>query len=309
MIALDRMKIIQIDITNACVNSCSNCTRLIGHHKKPFFMDFETFTAAVDSMEGFPGMVGMIGGEPLLHPDFERMARYLQERVEGKNRRGLWSTVPEALGRKYGGLIKDVFGNFFFNDHSVSAILHQPVLVAAAEAVPDRARMWELIDACWVQNTWSASITPKGAFFCEVAAAMDMLFDGPGGWPVEPGWWRRTPEDFGPQRDRWCPRCGCAVPLKRRSSAQEVDDVSPGNLEVLAAIGSPKVARGQVEVYDQGLVPDWNPHANWYMSDVESEAEYRARIARRLDAAPANASTGAPKRAHGDADAEPTERA
>ena len=54
-----------------------------------------------------------------------------------------------------------------------------------------------LRDKCWVQNEWSASITPKGAFFCEIAAALDMLFDGPGGWKIEPGWWRRTPEEFG----------------------------------------------------------------------------------------------------------------
>ena len=37
------MKIIQIDITNACINRCSNCTRFCGHHTRPFFMDFETF--------------------------------------------------------------------------------------------------------------------------------------------------------------------------------------------------------------------------------------------------------------------------
>ena len=36
------MKIIQIDITNACTFNCSNCTRFCGQHPKPFFMDFET---------------------------------------------------------------------------------------------------------------------------------------------------------------------------------------------------------------------------------------------------------------------------
>ena len=46
------MRIIQIDITNACFHRCSNCTRFCGHHKKPFFMDFETFKRAVDSFEG-----------------------------------------------------------------------------------------------------------------------------------------------------------------------------------------------------------------------------------------------------------------
>ena len=34
---------------------------------------------------------------------------------------------------------------------------------------------------------WSASITPKGAFR-EVAASLDYLLDGPGGYPIEKGW-------------------------------------------------------------------------------------------------------------------------
>jgi hypothetical protein len=55
-------------------------------------------------------------------------------------------------------------------------------------------------DNCWWQRLLgSPSITPKGAFFCEVAAAMDMLFDGPGGWKIEKDWWKRGPEGFGDQ--------------------------------------------------------------------------------------------------------------
>ena len=281
MIALDRMKIIQIDITNACVNRCSNCTRLIGHHRKPFFMEFDFFRKAVDSLVDFPGMVGMIGGEPLLHPRFAEMAAYLKERITDPTRRGLWSTVPEGTG--HGALIKEVFGNLFLNDHSVDAIMHQPVLVAAREAEPDPERMWNLIDACWVQTTWSASITPKGAFFCEVAAAFDMLFDGPGGWPVEPGWWRREPHQFGDQKERWCPRCGCAIPLPRRVSTEELDDVSASNLQELTRIDSPKVRKGRVALYDGTKPEEWKPHSNWYMSEMRDEAQYRQRIAQRLD--------------------------
>jgi hypothetical protein len=281
MIPLHQMKIIQIDVTNACPNRCSNCTRLMGHHKKPFFMDVDAFKRAVDSLAEFPGMVGMIGGEPLLHPNFEEMARYLEEKITDPKRRGLWSTVPEGTG--HGALIKEVFGNLFLNDHTLDQILHQPILVAAKEVVPDEKTMWELIDNCWVQTLWSASITPKGAFFCEVAAAFDMLFNGPGGWPVEPGWWKREPSQFGSQRTDWCPRCGCAVPLERRPSTQGIDDVSPGNLRELTRLGSPKIAKNRYRIYEGGLAKDWTPGCNWYMSEVEGEREYRERIAARLE--------------------------
>ena len=56
------MQIIQIDITNACIHNCSNCTRFCGLHRKPFFMDFATFKKAVDSLAGYRGIVGVMGG-------------------------------------------------------------------------------------------------------------------------------------------------------------------------------------------------------------------------------------------------------
>ena len=60
------MQIILIDVTNACTERCSNCTRFCGNHKKPFFMTYETFKRGVDSMEGFGGLFALIGGEPTL---------------------------------------------------------------------------------------------------------------------------------------------------------------------------------------------------------------------------------------------------
>lgn len=287
MIPLSQMQIIQIDITNACMNRCSNCTRFTGHHRKPFFMDMDTFKRAVDSLVEFPGMVGMIGGEPLLHPKFAQMAEYLAKTIPNPKRRGLWSTVPKKQGEKYGSLIKEAFGNFFFNDHTMDNILHQPLLVAAQEVIPDPEEMWRFINECWIQKYWSASITPKGAFFCEVAASFDMLLDGPGGWPIEPGWWKRVPANYTEQKQFACPRCGCAIPLKRRPSTDEIDDVSPGNLEMLKKISSPKARKGHVEIYGGGLAEDWNPGPNWYMDEVgkDTELKYRAHIADRLEVA------------------------
>ena len=74
------MEFIQIDITNACNMRCSNCTRFCGNHDKTFFMDFDTFKRAVDSMEGFEGVVGVIGGELTLYPEFERFVEYMREK-------------------------------------------------------------------------------------------------------------------------------------------------------------------------------------------------------------------------------------
>ena len=90
------MSILEIDITNACMNSCSNCTRFCGHHSKPYFMDFETFKKAIDSLNGFEGLISIMGGEPLLHPEFERFISYLEEK---RSTKALQNTKAKAIVR------------------------------------------------------------------------------------------------------------------------------------------------------------------------------------------------------------------
>lgn len=263
--------VIQIELTNACVHQCSNCTRFCGHHSKPFFMEWPVFQKAVASMNGFKGTVGIMGGEPTLHPEFERFARHfgsnfgkpgpiknasgpivnfnnyvIQHLMRGESKRGLWSSLGKTYYKHF-EVIQEVFDYQIVNDH-INPGLHQALLVSRKElGVPDDEWI-ALRDNCWVQNYWSASITPKGAFFCEVAAALDMLFDGPGGWPIEPGWWRRTPADFTDQL-HWCELCGAALRVPRRCANEEIDDVSPLLYEKLKAIGSPKLKRNRVQVF------------------------------------------------------------
>lgn len=272
------MRIIQIDITNACVHQCSNCTRFCGHHKKNFFMDWDTFQKSVKSLEGFENCIGIMGGEPTLHPQFERFARYLAEKHpldypvhttrkpilnfpryirdknyfgdETLNQRkgiGLWTSITKQYYQNF-ELIQDVFSYQSINDHN-NPSLHQPLLASRKEMGISDKEWIPVRDNCVIQNMWSASITPKGAFFCEVAAALDMLFDGPGGWPIEPGWWKREPEDFGYQLN-WCEICGGALFHSGRLSSEEIDDVSPMLYKKLMEVGSPKLKSGRVAVMD-----------------------------------------------------------
>jgi len=226
------MDTVQIEITNHCVLSCSNCTRFVPHIKKPFYMDFEFFKKAVDSMIGYPKMVGIQGGEPLLHPDFEKMCDYLHEKIPYEQC-GLWTTLPKGF-EHHREVICRTFKHIFVNDHSRDDIYHHPPLVAIQEVETDKNRMWQFIDTCWAQMSWSASINPTGAFFCEIAASMNMLMGGENpGWPVEPGWWWRIPKDFGSQMEAYCPTCGFPSKVARRASVEKVDDISPANLEWL----------------------------------------------------------------------------
>jgi hypothetical protein len=277
------MKSLLIDITNACDKRCSNCTRFCGNHKKPFFMDYETFARAVDSLTEHNGTVGIMGGEPTLHPQFERFMLCLREKLgvhpdRGRllypikdfvkeNLRRDWecSRVTDDKGelkykeygarlfsnmgasyRKHYEIIADTCNKQVLDDH-INPVYHQPGLVARKDlGIPDDE--WAKIrDSCWIQAEWCASITPKGAFFCEIAAGLDMLFDGPGGWPIEPGWWNRTPEDVGEQL-RWCELCGFALNTFTRIHSEETDDVSATPYALLEKAGGHKIRTGRINL-------------------------------------------------------------
>lgn len=263
--------VIQIEITNGCTLACANCTRHVGHHRKPFMMDPKFVRKAIASLDGFEGRVGCMGGEPAMHPKFLEILSIYREMIPDKRRREFWTT-----GFKWYEYIKDIRETFdddliHYNDHTQTTGKHQPLLVAIEEIVPDAALREELIDNCWVQRQWSASITPKGAFFCEVAASLDHLFDGPGGWPVTKGWWKKIPEDYKSQRDFACNKCSAAIPMPVYSDARggrdkSVDIISKGNLERLKSVKSPKVARGNYELWTRQMDRDdvekivgWNP--------------------------------------------------
>lgn len=273
MISPAQQKVIQIEITNACANTCANCTRFCGHYQTPFFMDFDTFKRAVASMQGYEGILGIMGGEPTLHPQFGQFIEYFGDHFGGSrtnnarqpianfvnhvvqnvfdinhhNGRGLWSSLTKKYYDNF-EVIQEVFGYQAINDHQ-NPSKHQALMITRRElGIPDDEWV-KLRDRCWIQNLWSASITPKGCFFCEVAGALDMLFDGPGGWPIEPGWWRRKPSEFGEQL-QWCELCSAALGTPMRYANEEVDDVSPVLLEMLKNVHSPKVRKGKVVLFD-----------------------------------------------------------
>lgn len=266
-------KIIQIELTNACPHECANCTRFVGHHAKPFFMNRETFVKAVQSLDRYEGMVGIIGGEPTLHPQFAEFVDILSKmRPEnGQNashvgrpitdfsayrdtylaslnhRIGLWSSFGNGY-RKHFEVIQDAFRYQCLNDHTHSGE-HLALMITRKElGIPDSE--WEQYrEHCWVQNLWSSCITPKGAFFCEVAGALDMLLDGPGGWPIERRWWKRRTDDFKDQL-HWCELCCACLPVPRVKASDHRDIVSPEWAERLAKLGSRKIEKHPPHVFD-----------------------------------------------------------
>lgn len=259
-----RMSVMQIDVTNYCNKECSNCTRLIGHYRKDqlYFMDVEYFEKAVISLKTFNGIIGIIGGQPTLHPEFPKLCEILRNHINPINRRGLWSNY--LYHSTYNNIIKETFGYFCLNSHS-GDIFHTPILVSSESLVSDETTRQKYIEDCWIQNTWSGTINPNGGFFCEVAGAFSMLLDGIKGFDIEkePDWWKRPISDFDEQKKWACDKCGAAIPLKPRKSSSEIDDISEDNYELLKE-QSKKLERDKYELFKGTLDEKQKRDPSWY---------------------------------------------
>ena len=240
---------IMIDITNACVNQCGNCMRFCGYHDDPFFMEFEYFKKVVDSLHDFDGQIGIIGGEPTLHPDFVKMVEYIRDTYPYKKEKGfVRQPISDVNGYIFNNnvddvgkfklftcaktqqfydnfeLIDDVFESFRFNDHS-QGTRHFTTLVDYKDLGLSDGEFKMLENDCWVQNYCFATVTPKGGFFCEMAGALDMLYGGDGGFEIKDGWWKRYRKDFECQ-EQWCAHCGARLGLPMRLDSENKDYVS-----------------------------------------------------------------------------------
>lgn len=286
MKALWEVDTLQISVTNSCVLECANCTHLVGHSRRPHMMTLDYFKRVVDSLAGYPKMIGLIGGEPLLCPWIVDGMKYLRSKFP-KEQLGLWSVFPE--GKKFVAMrevICETFDNILLNDHAVSTIMHAPMLVAAGEYYETEQELEAAAWNCWVQNHWSPSITAKGGFFCEVAGELDHLFEGPGGWDIsQPGWWKKTPIDYAAQVREACAKCGGCLPLERRSSQDNRCDISEGNFGLLKG-KSAKVDHGQVVVhkkgefkFDQKMIDERTGVSRYPDQSPYKDQQYRMRIA------------------------------
>jgi Radical SAM superfamily/4Fe-4S single cluster domain len=248
---------VQIDVTNHCFLSCLYCSRYNRHLRKDqrSHMSVEQFRTALDSLRAWPAKIGVIGGEPLLHPQFTQLCDEIRQRFP-REKMALWTSGPKQF-KEHRALVDATFGFVAYNEHNEEqqrTCKHQPLTVSIEEAVPDARLRATLIDDCWVQRTWCATINHFGAYFCEVAAAQDVLLnEGVNAWPVTPDWWVRTPAEFAAQAEKFCGRCGMALPIDRELIQNQTEKFSPGLLQLFRDRGLRKVGERDVAIFDRRL--------------------------------------------------------
>ena len=252
---------IQIIVTRACdLFNCSNCTQLLPFRKDPMHMSLECFRLACQSIADWPGIVGIFGGNPCVHPQFEALMEILVEEIPDQKHRGLWSNNL----MKHGALVQQVFypnGRFNLNAHAVPEAAaeierwlpgrlirnsgtqeawHSAMLVDWADMGLTYEQWADKREHCDINTKWSAAIAERDgkpyAYFCEVAAAIDGVRDANHGLYAFPGWWRLKMAAFGKQVAGCCDK-GCAVPLRIRGhlDREDVYDVSRSWLPATAA--------------------------------------------------------------------------
>lgn len=230
--------IIQVKVTNVCDLDCKNCSVAVGIAKKlrkQFLMSPENYRLALRSLKGYPGVIGMFGGNPCIHPQFDELCQVLREEVPNREQRGLWSN--RLMGK--GSICRETFGpHNNLNVHQSQAAwdefrrdwpeaelipsglsdpsLHGPIFGSPTDLGVSEEDMWKGIGSCSVNQEWSAEINQIDgklyAYFCEIAATMAEIEDDPNyGEPLAPGWWKRGMPAWASQVRRYCTRC--LIPL------------------------------------------------------------------------------------------------
>jgi len=232
--------VLQIWVTRACDRACFHCTQGSQLRGKPSMITPDQFEKACDSLKDYFGVVGMFGGNPAIHPQFETLCEIMRAKIPFQQR-GLWCNHPRGKGSIARITFNPQFSNL--NVHQDQEAWdefkrdwpectpylkgldqdsrHSPPYVAMKDVIESEEERWKLIANCDVNQFWSALI---GVFrgelrgwFCEIAGAQSMLHENDPNYPdtgveVKPGWWNKSITEFDAQIRHHCHDCG--VPLK-----------------------------------------------------------------------------------------------
>lgn len=246
--------IIQIIVTSYCSDMCSNCTQLIPQQRNRYHMAPGAFRVACESLADWNGIVGVFGGTPTMHPQFEELCRIMVDVFPDKARRGLWTNA--LFG--HGELVRETFSYLNLVVHTNRdyaaemrlaklapihgehrAAWHSPVLVSLSDMVHDENERRRLIEDCDINKYWSGAIHldrdgSLRAWYCEVASSMARAYNmSGGGVPVTPGWWRLPVSAWQDDIDFLCHKCGIPLRAVGHKDTDYTDDVSSSHASLM----------------------------------------------------------------------------
>lgn len=248
--------IIQVWVTRMCDQACTHCTQGCNFSVKGLSQKFITvkqFEEAVSSLSDYWGVVGMFGGNPAIHPQFNELCRIMAWYLP-KNRRGIWCNNPITVEKAI--VMRKTFNpahsnlNVHMNQKARDLFkrgwpecqivgldkdsLHSPVFTSIKELVLLEEKRWDYISNCDINKHWSPMVSVfRGelrAWFCEIAGSISMLHQDDPDFPdtgieVSQGWWRKPIQNWTDQIDVCCHRCGVSLRGKGRLAMGDRTDL------------------------------------------------------------------------------------
>ena len=296
-----RHGVLQVMVTRSCDLSCHGCTAGSNLVSRPATMSVDQFDEALASLEGYWGVVGMFGGNPCVHPQFDKLCERMRARLPFEQR-GLWTNNLMGKGAharitfnpKHSNinvhLNSEAYAEFERDwpealkarpEHTTAGLTTDsrhgsPYISMKDLGIPEEER-WNLIGDCDISRWWSGMIClVRGelrGFACEIAGHMAALhgdnpdWEGTGqpmpdiGVPIVPGWWKAPMAAYEQQVLTCCHNC--AVPLRRPGQLAIGGEVEEFS-ETHRAIARPKVkSRPVAFVGVESLVRSERPATNY----------------------------------------------
>jgi len=235
-------------------------------------MTLEQFETSCQTLKDYWGVVGIFGGNPALHPQFEAICEIMRKYIP-KEQRGLWCNNPMGKGRAMRETFNPAVSNLnvhlnqkafdeFKHDWPECAPFglnedsrHSPVYVSMDDLGIPKEDRYELISFCDINQNWSAMVCVfRGelrGYFCEIAGAQAMLRQNDTrvrdtGLQISEGWWQQKMESFKWQVRQHCHDCG--VPLRGHGQLANAIDDKEQTSEVYQDIFKPKKPGREIEV-------------------------------------------------------------
>ena len=247
-------KYITITITNVCNLHCGGCNQLCGLFEKEnlWFENIKKIKKYIENIRLYEKpkqkKIGIFGGEPTLHPQWEEILNLLYDFPDLKfivytNGR---INVAEKYNAKQSKKVKEIYEikNVKFNvspkcgkNKDSSKIEHLPQLIAPIDVEKNHSKnyFWKKAQKqCVMWNICGKTIYNNKAYFCESAAAMDHLEGGKRGWDIEEGKnpFEKSNEEIAKQAKEFCFRCGNLWSGNRNIPGMNSSEKLPKGVEI-----------------------------------------------------------------------------
>lgn len=173
--------LIEIDITYLCNLHCLNCNRSVSQARESLHMTIATVEAFVrDSLARAVGWrrIRVLGGEPTLHPEFERVIEVLRIYTKVHS-----DCILEVVTNGYGDRVDNALKRLpkeVWVDNSRKTAPVQPHFGPFNLAPCDDRRYSgaDYTNACVVARDCGMGLTPQGYYPCAVAGGIDRILGG-----------------------------------------------------------------------------------------------------------------------------------